>query len=81
MIKYIHEETLKNHISASGKAIYFTVRRGGTTARHDEIIWLPLSQLKIGELNECGWAKIEIPYWLIKKNSLEKAGFVELQNE
>ena len=78
MMRYIHENTLKDHKSASGKAIYFTVRFG-TSAIHDAIVWMPLSQLKIGNLNECGWAQIEIPQWLIRKNALEKAVFVELE--
>lgn len=80
MVKYIHRNTLNGHKSASGKAIYFTVRFG-TSAIHDSITWLPISQLKIGEFNECGWARIEIPDWLIRKNSLTKASFVELEEE
>lgn len=78
MFKYIHKETLENHKSASGKAIYLTVRFG-TSAIHDSIVWMPVSQLKVGEFNECGWALVEIPDWLIKKNGLERAGFVELE--
>lgn len=80
MTKYIHKNTVDNHKSASGKALYLTVRFG-TSAIHDSIIWLPISQLSIGEYNECGWARIEIPEWLIKKNNLNKAGFVELEEE
>lgn len=78
MTKYIHKNTLDNHVSASGKAIYFTVRFG-TSAIHDRVTWLPMSQLKIGDFNECGWAKIDIPDWLINKNGLKNAGFVELE--
>lgn len=80
MTKYIHKNTVDNHKSASGKALYLTVRFG-TSAIHDSIVWLPVSQLSIGEYNECGWAKIEIPEWLIKKNNLTRAGFVELEEE
>ena len=80
MTKYFHKNTVDNHKSASGKALYLTVRFG-TSAIHDSIIWLPISQLSIGEYNECGWARIEIPEWLIKKNNLTRAGFVELEEE
>lgn len=75
---FIHRSTLEGHKSASGKAIYFTVRFG-TSAIHDSIVWLPLSQLKIGTENECGWSEIEIPGWLIKKNGLVRAALVELE--
>lgn len=78
MTKYIHKNTLDSHISTSGKAIYFTIRFG-TSSIHDRTIWMPMSQLSIGEFNECGWAKIDIPNWLINKNGLQKANFVELE--
>ena len=78
MTRYIHQNTVRDHQSASGKALYLTVRFG-TSAINDRVIWLPLSQLKIGEANECGWSQIEIPDWLIKKNALQKASFVELE--
>lgn len=78
MTKYIHQNTISGHRSASGKALYLTVRFG-TSAINDRIVWLPMSQLKIGEANECGWSQIEIPDWLIKKNSLQRASFIELE--
>ena len=78
MTKYIHKNTLDNHKSASGKALYLTVRHG-TSEAHDSITWLPISQLKFGEFNECGWAEIYIPDWLIRKNGLQKAAFIELE--
>lgn len=78
MKKFIHQNTIENHKSASGKALYLTVRFG-TSSIHDRTIWFPMSQLKIGEANECGWSMIEIPDWLIKKNSLERAAFIELE--
>lgn len=79
MTGYIHQNTVSNHRSASGKALYLTVRFG-TSSINDRAIWLPLSQLKIGEANECGWSQIEIPDWLIKKNGLQRASFIELEH-
>lgn len=75
---FIHENTLKDHKSASGKAIYLTVRFG-TSDIHDSIKWFPLSQMRFGEVNEVGWMPVEIPDWLIRKNGLERASFIELQ--
>ena len=80
MTKYIHQNTWKNHRSESGKALYLTIRYG-TSAIHDRTMWFPISQLKVGDFNECGWATIEIPDWLIRKNNLSKAIFVELEQE
>ena len=78
MKKYIHQNTVNGHRSESGKALYLTVRFG-TSSINDRIVWLPMSQLKISEANECGWSLIEIPDWLIKKNSLQRAAFIELE--
>lgn len=80
MTKYIHQNTVNNHKSASGKAIYLTVRFG-LSDLHDTTVWLPMSQLNISEPNECGWSKIDIPDWLIRKNNLQKAAFIELEEE
>ena len=79
MLKHIHQNTVMNHKSASGKAIYLTVRFG-TSESHDSVVWLPMSQLKFGEFNECGWAEVSIPDWLIHKNNLTRAAFIELQD-
>ena len=78
MFSHIHQNTVNNHKSASGKAVYLTVRFG-TSESHDQTVWFPMSQLKIGEFNDCGWAEIEIPDWLIRKNKLMRAAFIELQ--
>lgn len=75
----IHENTVENHKSASGKAIYFTARFG-TSQIHDRPVWFPMSQLKIGKFNDVGWAIIEIPDWLIRKNCLNNAALVELEH-
>lgn len=81
---YIHENTLKNQKSQSGKAIYFTHSYCGfNTGKTHE--WFPLSQLKIGEFNDCGWAELEIPDWILKQKQLLgyagclKGGFEELE--
>ena len=75
----IHKNTIENHKSQTGKAIYLTARFGKSQI-NDRPIWLPLSQLKIGAYNECGWATIDIPDWLIKKNCLTKAALIELEH-
>ena len=75
---FIHENTLKDHKSASGKAIYFTARFG-LTDRFNRTVWFPLSQMRFGEVNEVGWMPVEIPDWLIKKNDLQNATLEELQ--
>lgn len=64
---FIHQNTLNNHKSESGKAIYFTIStQGFNSSRHIE--WFPLSQLRISEkANENGWYGIEIPDWLLNK--------------
>lgn len=81
---YIHENTLNNQKSQSGKAIYFTHTFGGfNTGRTHE--WFPFSQLKISAFNECGWAEVEIPDWLLNQKGLLgyagtlKGGFEELE--
>jgi hypothetical protein len=50
------------------KAIAVTIA-GGYTDANDRIIWLPKSQLIIGEPNEVGNAEILIPYWLVKQKT------------
>lgn len=70
---YIHEETVKNHKSNSGKAIYFTPNYYKAVPD-----WFPLSQLKIGNYNECGWAIVDIPDWLIRQKGNTK-GYRELE--
>ena len=47
------------------KAIAVTIS-GGYTSANDRIMYLPLSQLVIGEPNEYGNAKIYIPVWLLR---------------
>ena len=80
MVAYIHENTWNNHKSASGKAIYLTVRFG-TSSIHDSYTWLSVSQLKLDKFNEVGWARMEIPDWLIRKNGLQNAAFIELGHD
>ena len=75
----IHKNTIENQKSGSGKAIYLTARFGKSQI-HDKPVWFPLSQLKIGEFNECGWATIDIPDWLLVKNCLTNAVFTELEH-
>lgn len=80
---YIHRNTIENHKSASGKAIYFTHSFGGFNTGKS-IQWFPLSQLKIGEFNDVDWAELEIPDWILKQKSLLgyggslKGGFEEI---
>lgn len=50
------------------KAVALTIA-GGYTDANDRIIWLPKSQLIIGEPNEVGNAEILIPYWLVKQKT------------
>ena len=50
------------------KAVAVTIA-GGYTDANDRIIWLPKSQLIIGEPNEIGNAEILIPYWLVKQKT------------
>lgn len=67
---WIHKNTLDNHKSTTGKAIYFTVTYGGfNTGNCRE--WFPMSQLKIGsDFNECGYTTLEIPEWILKQKGL-----------
>ena len=66
---YIHTDTLKNHISASGKALYLTVTHGGfNTGKCVE--WFPMSQLTTSEPNECGNCEMVIPEWILKQKQL-----------
>jgi len=80
---YLHRNTLEDHKSASGKAIYFTHGYGFNTGTSVE--WFPLSQLKISKFNELGWAELEIPDWILKQKSILgyggslKGSFVELE--
>ena len=43
----------------------------GFAGRHDDVKWLPKSQLEVGEPNECGWKEVLIPAWLINKNHIK----------
>lgn len=71
----IHTNTLDNHKSASGKALYLThTYCGFNTGKSFE--WFPLSQLKISSANECGWCDVDIPEWLLKQK-----GFLGYANE
>lgn len=65
----IHENTVKKHTSTSGKAIFFTIANGYTSA-NDTIEWFPLSQLIIGKQNDCGWCEILIPLWILKQKNI-----------
>lgn len=63
------------------KAIAVTIA-GGYTDANDRIIWLPKSQLIIGEPNEVGNAEILIPYWLVKqKTNFDPADLFERMRE
>lgn len=70
---YIHENTLKNNKSASGKAIYFTHSYGGFNSGKS-FEWFPLSQLTIGNFNDVGWATIDIPDWILKQKNFISYG-------
>lgn len=74
---WIHNNTLQNNISDSGKAIYFTISSEGfNTGKHRE--WFPLSQIKISKNEtDCGWHIIEIPEWLLKQK-VKNQGIEEL---
>ena len=49
-----HTNTLEGQKSASGKALYLTARLDGSGFR-TKAVWFPVSQLKVGNPNECGW--------------------------
>ena len=67
----IHSDTLHNHTSASGKAFYVSIWDGRWVSHERENhVWLPLSQVEIGEPNECGWCEILVPLWLFTKNRI-----------
>lgn len=69
MTFYISASTLETHRSESGKAIYLTVSCGGfNTGKRIE--WFPISQLDIGNPNECGWCKVVIPEWILKQKQM-----------
>ncbi len=74
----IHENTVKSHTSASGKAIHFTISNGYTSA-NDTTEWFPLSQLIIGNPNECGWCEILIPLWILKQKNISYSRLRELE--
>ena len=78
-MKYmIHKNTLENHRSESGKAIYLTITYGGfNTGKKRE--WFPLSQLTISQPNECGWAEVNIPDWLIEQKHIGNGSFEEAE--
>ena len=78
MKAYIHRNTVKQKASASGKAIYLTARFGKTND-FNKFVWFPVSQLKIGDFNSVGWATIEIPDWIIRKNCIQNACILELE--
>ena len=52
------------------KAVAFTVSHGHIGRGHDTPLWLPKSQLEIGEPNEVNIAEIKIPAWLLDKNNV-----------
>lgn len=65
---YIHQNTINSQKSESGKAIYLT--HSYDLGFHEIHHWFPLSQLTISEPNECGWAEVEIPDWILKQKHL-----------
>ena len=74
----IHKNTLENHKSASGKAVYLTVTYGGfNTGKSVE--WFPISQLTISKPNELGWSEVSIPEWLIHQKHIENGAFEEME--
>ena len=74
----IHENTVKAQVSSSGKAIWFTVA-GGYTSANDRIEWFPLSQLIIDSPNECGWCEILIPMWILKQKQIPYSRLREVE--
>ena len=73
MTFYIHENTLKSNKSSSGKAIFFTHTFCGFNSGKEQA-WFPLSQLKIGNFNDVGWATLEIPNWLLRQKGYMNHG-------
>ena len=74
----IHENTVKAHTSSSGKAIWFTVA-GGYTSANDWREWFPLSQLIIGKPNEVGWCEILIPFWILNQKQIPYSRLREIE--
>ena len=70
---YIHKNTLNTNKSNSGKAIFFTHSYGGFNTGKEQV-WFPLSQLEIDKFNDVGWAKVNIPDWLLKQKGYLNSG-------
>lgn len=77
---FIHQNTINNHKSKSGKALYLTVTYGGFNTGK-KIEWFPLSKLTISTPNECGWSKITIPEWIINQKHINGGAFEEIEME
>ena len=74
----IHRSTIEGHKSQSGKALYLTVTYGGfNTGKSRE--WFPISQITISEYNDCGWAEVTIPDWLIQQKHIGNGAFEEAE--
>ena len=81
---WIHKNTIESHISASGKAIYFTYTEDD---EHYGREWFPISKCKMPReksFNEEGWAIIDLPEWAMNQKGMLayrgafKGRFVEL---
>ena len=70
---YIHINTFNTHKSNSGKAIFFTHSYGGFNTGKEQV-WFPLSQLEIDKFNDVGWAKVNIPDWLLNQKGYLNSG-------
>lgn len=71
MKKYYRGYTALPFDTETEKAIGFTVSNGYFGRGHDSHIWLPKSQVIVGEANEVGNALILIPAWLLDKNNID----------
>lgn len=62
----------------TGKAFYVEVNTYGLGIRCDRV-WIPRSICKVGEPNDVGYCKIEIPTWFFKNARVDYNRVVDIQ--
>ena len=65
--------------SASGKALSMELRDGHFARGHERTVWFPLSQCKLGEVNEVGNVRVLIPCWIVNERTNYKPCMLDTQ--